>query len=506
MVSGRTRRLWVALGVVVVVATVWRWWWAPRTELLPEEAYYWTYAQHPAPGYFDHPPMVAWVVMAGTRLWGDTELGVRFVNLWLWVGMVAVMAATGRLWFGERVGAWTGLLVAGLPVFLGMGFVVTPDGALLFFWAWLMYAVSRAVLSGRGVYWWWAGVAGGGALLSKYYAVMLGVSVLLFLVLVPGYRVWLRRWEPWAALGVAMALFSPVILWNEQHEWASFLFQSTRTAGPAAGRTWLHVGEFWMFQLAVLTPLGFALLGLAAWRSLWRGWRGEAAAWSFVLAFGWPVFCLFAAASLKTNIHVNWTAPAFLALAMGGAALWAEAIQSGSARRRWWWVGLGMAGVVLVVAALVVGHWTLATGKPRVFASSRAGGWKKLASRVDEVVAEVEQRTGQRPFVVGADKYNIAAELGFYMRERVECVNLYALGASGLGYRYWTDLEALAGRSAVVVVLTMKPSVQEALRRSFERFEQLEPAAVGLHGKRWRNAHILVGYGYRPRAAEGVLD
>ncbi|RPH72356.1 glycosyl transferase, partial [bacterium] len=33
--------------------------------LTPQEAYYWNYAMHPALSYFDHPPMVAWVIGAG---------------------------------------------------------------------------------------------------------------------------------------------------------------------------------------------------------------------------------------------------------------------------------------------------------------------------------------------------------------------------------------------------------------------------------------------------------
>src|SRR5579871_4307899 len=48
-----------------------------QVQLIPEETYYWNYAQHPALSYLDHPPMVAWLIRAGTALLGDTEVGVR---------------------------------------------------------------------------------------------------------------------------------------------------------------------------------------------------------------------------------------------------------------------------------------------------------------------------------------------------------------------------------------------------------------------------------------------
>ena len=48
-----------------------------QVELLPEDSYYWNYAQHPAPGYLDHPPMVALWIHLGVFLAGPTPLGVR---------------------------------------------------------------------------------------------------------------------------------------------------------------------------------------------------------------------------------------------------------------------------------------------------------------------------------------------------------------------------------------------------------------------------------------------
>ena len=472
---------------LVVALTLLRLLAAEPTELLPEEAYYWTYAKHPALGYFDHPPMVAWCVRLGTLLLGDTERGVRLVNMLLWVVSCGLLWLTGRMWFGERVASGAALLFTALPIFVGIGFIVTPDGPLLFFWLLTLYSVSKALRTERSAYWLLAGVGVGGALLSKYYALLLVPSLLLFLVRSPTHRRWLVRPQPWLALVVALVVFSPVIVWNAQHQWASFAFQSTRTVGNK-GSAVVQVGLFWLVQLAILTPPLFVLLAVAAGRAVKRGWLQREDNWNFVAAFSLPLFVLFALASFKAEIHVNWTAPAFLSLTLGGAAVWLPEAQ------RWRVAGWVAGGICAVV--IVLGHTSLGLGKPKIFAYSRAGGWRELAAQVDTAKAELSQRTGHQPFVLGADKYNIAAELGFYLHEPEECVNLFAVGSHGLGYRFWADLRQFEGRPAVAVLLKRREDTLEELRAHFDRLDALQPLHVGKHGRRWREVYLVNCYGY----------
>ncbi|NBO19601.1 MAG: hypothetical protein EBV03_10350, partial [Proteobacteria bacterium] len=65
-------------------------------ELLPEEAYYWNYAVHLAPGYLDHPPLSAWLIAAGTKIFGLTEFGVRSGALLCCLVTAAFVFATAR--------------------------------------------------------------------------------------------------------------------------------------------------------------------------------------------------------------------------------------------------------------------------------------------------------------------------------------------------------------------------------------------------------------------------
>ena len=487
--------LWLAVVCMVAVITVLRFSLCGIIELLPEETYYWTYAQHPAFGYFDHPPMVAWVITVGTTLFGDTALGVRIVTFVLWMVSAGLLFLTGRMWFGGRTALMATLFFTLLPIYVGMGMIVTPDAPLVFFWVATLYMISKALHTGRGGYWLLAGVTFGGALLSKYYALLLAPSLLWFLLLSPKHRHWLRRPQPWLALPIALAVFSPVIVWNAQHQWVSFLFQSTRTAGPPKN-TLRNVSLFWLVQLAMLTPPVFALFASAAVRGIRRGWQQHDDRWNFVASFSLPLFLLFAAASFKTEIHVNWTAPAFLALTFGGAAILLEGFESAEpARARRWRVGAWVT-IALCALAIVFGHTSLAWGLPRFLAYTHAGGWRATAQRVDIVRARIRNETGQEPFVLGLEKYG-AAEVGFYLHQPYECVNTYALGAQGLGYRYWTDLGKFEGRPAVAVLPKPSASLLDQLRLHFDHVG--EPEHFQAPDTRHRELYLVDCTGYHTK-------
>src|SRR5215475_14865077 len=77
---------------------------AAYTPLTFDEAYYWLWSRHLAFGYYDHPPMVALVIRAGTMIAGDTELGVRPFSVLLALPMsYAVYRSAAILFGGVRV-------------------------------------------------------------------------------------------------------------------------------------------------------------------------------------------------------------------------------------------------------------------------------------------------------------------------------------------------------------------------------------------------------------------
>ena len=199
---------------------------AAFTPLTFDEAYYWMWSKHLAGGYYDHPPMVALVIRLGTMIAGDTELGVRLVSILLALPMSCAVYRAAAILFGGAArrgdrdhpaqrhpdgGGRHHDRHAGCAAAGGL------ELRAVF--------LAKVLETGRGAWWLAVGAAVGAALLSKYTALFFGPAILIWLVGVAKLRRWLL--SPWPYLGglVALALFAPVILWNADHHWVSFIKQ-----------------------------------------------------------------------------------------------------------------------------------------------------------------------------------------------------------------------------------------------------------------------------------------
>src|SRR6201991_4166871 len=249
---------------------------AAWTPLTFDEAYYWMWSKHLAGGYYDHPPMVAVVIQLGTMIAGDTEFGVRLVSILLALPMSWAIYQAAAILFGSRRVAASSAILLNVTLMAAVGtMIVTPDAPLLVASSLLLFSLAKVLQTGRGVWWLAVGAAAGCALLSKYTALFFGPAILIWLVAVPKLRRWFA--SPWPYLGglVALAIFAPVILWNADHHWVSFIKQIGRARiedfRPA------FIAELIPTQIAFATPLVW-ILGAMGLYALFRRGAGTLAA------------------------------------------------------------------------------------------------------------------------------------------------------------------------------------------------------------------------------------
>ena len=247
---------------------------ANAIDLRTDEAYYWTWSKENVLSFLDHPPMIAWLIRLSTAVFGDTNLGVRFP------GILAMLATQGLLadivWRITRDFRSVIIVVLMMEASLYYGLLmakVSPDVALIPFVTAMAWALVRLVESNDARWWLAAGAFAGFATLSKFTCGLLIPAVLAFM-LVPSWRGrWLRSPYPWAAALIALGLFLPVLIWNAEHDWASFRFQFVRLA---ATHIWSMrtLGEFIGLQLGLVgfvsLPVVLASVGLVAGRGYGR--------------------------------------------------------------------------------------------------------------------------------------------------------------------------------------------------------------------------------------------
>jgi len=176
--------------------------------------------------------------------------------------------------------------------------------------------VAKVATTERGAWWLAVGLAVGMALLSKYTALFLGPAILIWLVVVPKMRRWLL--SPWPYLGgmVALAVCAPVILWNAEHHWVSFIKQFGRAR--ITHLTLRYVAEIVPTQILFASPLVFVLGAMGLYAIATK--RGgafvarvllNAVIWSVVLYFTWH--------SLHSRVEANWFSPIYPAFAIVAA-------------------------------------------------------------------------------------------------------------------------------------------------------------------------------------------
>ena len=255
------RKRFPRLGADALVAVWLGVWWvcnllqAGLTELANDEAYYHMFAERLAWGYFDHPPMTALLVRLGGLVAGG-ELGVRLFftllqPLYLYVFWRLVRPAEAT----RRDAALYVVLSAATLILELYGFIAVPDGPLmmtaaLFLWTFRNFAERRPLA------WLWMGVAMAAMAYSKYH----GALVVIF-CLAANPRLLLRP-GLYASGAVALVLLVPHLLWQYEHDWASFAYH-------LAGRNSVfrpnYPVEFLLNVLVVFNPF-FVPLYVQAWR------------------------------------------------------------------------------------------------------------------------------------------------------------------------------------------------------------------------------------------------
>ena len=471
------------LGVILFVTVV-RSVLTAQLELTSVESYLWLCAQRPALGYYDYPGMIAWMGWLSTTLFGHSPLGVRAVTILSGGAMVWFVFLAARRLYDERIARLAAFLAALVPDFLVFAAYATPDAPCLLFWSATVWALAHALSGGPPRWWYLAGLFLGLAMDSKYHAVFLGLGVFGFLLASPEQRSWLKRKEPWLAVGVALVAFSPTILWNARNGWQSFAYQGVsrfKESGFEPRELW----EYPVSQLLLLTPAIAAWAWAAGFRTLGR-WRSSDWRDRFLTALSMPMLIFFFLVIFSRPVRGHWPVPAYVT----GLILSAAAVARGGTLGRRLHVGS--------LAALAVAYFLAPLVLQIAIPSEKRSGWAFLA-------AEVGKR---KPDFVICHEYHHASQMAYLMRP-VEAWEMTPVGKPSKNFPNWWTPEPYRGRNAVFVAEARK--LDAALPRIVESFDRVgppEPVSVPRvdfpgREKKKRDYVILRAWGYRgPKSVE----
>ncbi|HET6386262.1 MAG TPA: glycosyltransferase family 39 protein [Armatimonadota bacterium] len=425
------------LFVFLLGISAFRFWYSSTHGLFTDEAYYWLWARHPAPGYYDQGPGVALVIRFGL-LFGSSAGAVRVpAVLDAVLSSLAAYLLASRIFRSEQAGLFAGVFLNVVPLLFVGGILMTHDSPQMASWAFGVYCAARAVGIGDAKraqsnslrFWtvpapaWWilAGILGGFSVDCKYTAILFFPCLLLFLLVSPQARPALRTPWPYLSAICGAIMVIPAVYWNATHEWASA--RHILNLGGAHNPNLLDthaVGDYIGGQLAVALLFLFTM-GWASVKAWSKGRRDRDPGLLLAACFSWPVWALFLLLSFHDRVEANWPVPAYFTAVV--AAPWLAACAIYSARNGWKGAQIlfHVISILLAGAALTV---ILFSNVLRAFphGSQLADRYRK-GDRTNEMfgwnqLAEGLSQAGWKPggrWLPAAIRYQDAAELSFVL-------------------------------------------------------------------------------------------
>ncbi len=391
---------------------------AGRIELSEDEAYQWLWSKHLALSYYSKPPMIAYTQWLGTRIWGDTEFGIRFFSPLISALLGAMILRFFAREFTARTGFWLVLIVSATPLLAVGSVLMTVDPLSVLFWTAAMLAGWRAVQKeGRTRDWAWLGVWMGFGFLSKYTALFQWLSFAIFLSVSSAARQHLRRPGPYLAVAINALCALPVVWWNARHGWITVRHLGDRAGlGEVWAPTSRFLVDFTLAEVALLNPVFFGAILWASVSVLRK--RRQNSLLMYLLCMGLPLFAGYWLYTLRARVQPNWIAPAVLPLLCLTVAYAESRWRAGVRSTKGWFI----AGLAIGLPAVILCHETGLIRKitghalpPALDPLRRVRGWRETATVVGDARRTLLEE-GKPVFLIG-DHYGTSGLLSFYVPE-----------------------------------------------------------------------------------------
>jgi hypothetical protein len=307
-----------------------------------DEMYFLACGQHLAWGYPDQPPLVPLIA----RLMSDLAPGslplLRLPSALVTGALVVLTALTARELGGRRAAqVLAAAVLAVAPVVTGAGHLLSTTTFGLPAWALLTWLLVRILRTGDQRLWLAAGLAAGVGLMDTDLIAFLIIAVVVALA-VAGPREPFR--SPWFYAGgaLALAIWSPYLIWQAGHGWPELTVARSIAAGQSGSSApwWLIVPEQFVLVSWYFSPVWIA--------GLVRLFRDPGLRWCRAVGVAYPVLAVAFMITGGKPYYLAGTFPVLLGAGAAPTVAWLGRRQMRLRR------GLLVAAFVLSIAGLPV--------------------------------------------------------------------------------------------------------------------------------------------------------
>lgn len=450
----------------------------------PDEAQYWTWSRELAWGYYSKPPGIAWQIWVGTQLFGNTELGVRFLSIILGFCLsltVYFLALACKL--KPHTAFWAGIVMAFSPLGILASFFAITDVGLALFWTLSSLAFVNILIDRKATQYYLLGSMILFGALFKWPIYLFWVFVL---ILMPFYP-WIRNLHFIGGFFLSLVGLLPSVIWNWTHQWVTFRHVSSTIAGGHAeekGTVALFHGNFFEFlaaQASLLSPILFIIL-LLAFIALFKNLHRVSSGLIFCGVSSFVLLAAYSTLAFFQKMQGNWCSFAYPASSVLVCWYACEVLDRGKA---WLKAGIGLSVILCAIAFSIpyIQRHDIWANHPIPYKMNPFRhnlGWENLASILKEAGYRSEE-----DFLFG-DKYQMTSILSFYGPNQKRAYFFNLLGIRKNQFSFWPSMaQEQKGKTGFFVLAENMPHLQvksneriafyqEALMRYFKEVYFLE--------------------------------
>jgi Dolichyl-phosphate-mannose-protein mannosyltransferase len=380
---------------LIAIATLLRGVIAGSIELGNDEVYYRMYAQYLQWNYFDHPPMVGWLIRFTTgNLFFDSEFFIR---------LGAIIAATATTWLlflcGKKLNnEYTGFLAAVTYTATIYGSIIAgtfilPDSPQMVCWAAGLYVLIDIVqynnvdrFAKRKIILF--GVISGLGMLCKIHTSFLWLGFLLYIIFYN--RPWLKEYTLYVAGAITLLLFYPVIQWNINNHFVTYLYHSKRVDVTAGDFDFSTFGAFTAGQIFYTNPIIFFFIITGVIAAVKNKLPILLSEKRILLFTGLPLIIISTIISLFNQVLPHWTGPAYTSLILLSACHFSSSPKN--------IVSKSLTAAMALLLTIIIGGIMLINFAPGTLGKKDAAvlgdgdftldmyGWKKLKQTVEQII------------------------------------------------------------------------------------------------------------------------
>jgi len=463
----------------------------PFMGLMPQDAYYHFYGENLSLSYFDHPGMIGYILRGFTIFLGKSVFVVKLADFVI-TSLTLISFYKLASYFLSKNKLQSAIILISSTLFISiLSFNSTPDVPLLLFWTLSMLCLYKAIFQGKQMYWIYGGIAMGLAFNSKYTAVLLQFGLIAFVLFSNKYRKLLLSPWFWGSLIISVITTAPVWLWNYQHDFASFLFQSSNRTSDISK---FSLSPKYFFgaighQLALLLPILFLVIVTFTYKYCKRAllkFKLPSAEILFLFAFFAPTFLGFFLLTPIYWVKLNWMMPSYIT----GIILASIFISKKLVKYQ---------VISSVVIHLLLSLQILFYIVP-IKSDDTWVGWQELASKTEKL-----QEAHTNTFIFANDNYKTTAVLNFFMKQKVYAQNIIGLPALHFDY-LGDDLSLLNGENAIFLDSDKRfknrnknGTPRKNLQSYFDEVSELKPIILHFKNKEVRKfwVYYCTNYQYK---------